>query len=75
MISVKVKTRSRQSKVEPLGVAEYKVWVTEVPEKGRANEAVIELLSEHLGRAKSTIRLVSGASSTRKTFELLGEKS
>lgn len=46
-----------------------KIRVAAPPEKGRANQAVIGLLSEQLG---AKVRLASGASSRRKRFVVLG---
>jgi uncharacterized protein (TIGR00251 family) len=46
-----------------------KIRVAAPPERGRANQAVIGLLSEHLD---ATVRLASGASSRRKRFVILG---
>ncbi|TMQ57364.1 MAG: DUF167 domain-containing protein [Candidatus Eisenbacteria bacterium] len=48
------------------------VRVTTAPEDGRANEAVIRLLSETLGLPRGAIRLVGGASSREKWVELDG---
>ncbi len=67
---LKVKTRSRQSRAERCPDGSYKVWVHEAPEKGRANEAVIELMSQTLGLPKSRLCLVSGLSSTQKVMEV-----
>lgn len=51
-----------------------KIWlkaaVTAVPEKGRANEALIELLSKTFKIRKSAIDLVSGETDRHKTFEI-----
>ena len=68
-IQVKVKAKAKQEKVEKVSEGQYKVWVKAVPEKGRANEAVIEALSVFLEIPKSNIRLMSGQTSAQKTFE------
>ncbi len=44
--------------------------VTAVPEDGKANEALIKLLSQTLHIAKSRICLVRGAASRTKHFEI-----
>ena len=46
------------------------MWVKAVPKKGKANEAVIEAMSEHLGVPKSRISLVTGQTSSRKVLEI-----
>jgi len=50
----------------------WKVRVTEAPERGRANEAVLRLLSETLAVPRSSVTLVSGHSGREKTVELTG---
>lgn len=52
-----------------------KVQVKAPPEKGRANEAVIELLAERLGLRRSSIRIISGVSSRDKKVLLQGISS
>ena len=47
-----------------------KATVTAVPEKGRANEALIELLAKTFKIRKSAFNLVSGETDRHKTFEL-----
>ena len=47
-----------------------KVAVTAAPEQGKANKALIELLSKQLGLKKSQIELVSGEASREKMFLL-----
>ena len=49
-----------------------KVSVTQSPEKGKANKAVIELLSKKLGLKKSQIELISGETSHQKRFLVRG---
>lgn len=49
-----------------------RVWVTAAPEKGEANLAVIELLSELLKVPKSAVQLDSGLHSRNKTARIDG---
>lgn len=69
---LQVKVTPHASKNEIAGWREsvLQVKVTAAPEKGKANEAVIELLSEALDISKSSIRLVSGGTSRIKKFEI-----
>ncbi len=46
--------------------------VTQSPEKGKANKAVIELMAKALGLRKSQIELISGESSHQKRFLIRG---
>jgi uncharacterized protein (TIGR00251 family) len=50
-----------------------RVKVTAFPEEGKANEALIRLLSKALGIPQSRIFLVSGESSRIKQVEIPGE--
>jgi hypothetical protein len=49
-----------------------RVDVTAAPDKGKANKAIVAILSEALGVPKSAIELVSGATSPRKKFLIAG---
>src|SRR5262245_13428539 len=49
-----------------------KVAVTEAPERGKANKALIELLADALGVKRSQVRLLSGDSGSRKKFLIVG---
>ncbi len=47
-----------------------RVYVTVVPEDGKANEAVVKQLAKALGVAKSRLTLVRGATARDKVFRL-----
>jgi len=49
-----------------------RVAVTDAPEKGKANRAIAALLADALGVSKSSLELVSGATSGRKRFLVVG---
>lgn len=84
-IFVKAKPNAKQEKIDPPSPRLWRakegdesdekewftVWVKEPPVRGRANTAIIELLSKHLKVPKSSIRLTSGHSSRSKIFEIL----
>ncbi|HWB12562.1 MAG TPA: DUF167 domain-containing protein [Pirellulales bacterium] len=46
--------------------------VTQAPEKGKANKAIVELLSRNLGLKKSQIELIAGETAQQKRFLLRG---
>jgi uncharacterized protein len=50
----------------------WKLRVTAPPERGKANEATLELLADTLGLAATKLRLVSGHGSRDKTVEVSG---
>jgi uncharacterized protein (TIGR00251 family) len=49
-----------------------KVAVTQAPEKGKANKAIVEVLAKQLQLRKSQIELLSGETSSQKRFLLRG---
>jgi uncharacterized protein YggU (UPF0235/DUF167 family) len=50
----------------------WKVRVTDAPERGRANEAVLRLLAETLALPRTALTLVSGHGGREKIVELTG---
>jgi uncharacterized protein len=50
----------------------WKIRVAAVPERGRANDAVLELLAETLAVPRANVTLVSGGASRNKIVELSG---
>ena len=50
----------------------WKVRVTEAPERGRANEAVLRLLADTLALPRTALKLVSGHGGREKIVELTG---
>lgn len=55
------------------GSEHLKCRVRAVPEDGKANAALIELLAKRLAVPKSTVRLASGATSRLKRIEIAGD--
>jgi|TARA_R110002126_G_scaffold13118_1_gene55994 uncharacterized protein (TIGR00251 family) len=53
------------------GATEIRLYVTTVPEDGKANKAVINLLSKALAVSKSSIEIVRGETARTKTIKLL----
>ena len=49
-----------------------KVAVTAAPEKGKANQATIEVIANYFGLKKSQVTLHSGEISRNKRFKLQG---
>jgi uncharacterized protein (TIGR00251 family) len=71
-IQVKVKSNSRSEEVSLEGNS-FIVKVKEPPKEGKANQAVIKLLAEHFGVAKSRVRILSGLKSKNKVVEVVEE--
>lgn len=70
IITVHVKPHSRQNKIEWIDDETAKISVTAAPEKGKANDAVIEVLSDDLKVAKSLIEIVRGKTTRIKQVEI-----
>ena len=81
-ITVKAKPGSKEEKVEKVTQPSfdfaddiqkeivYKVWVTEPPEDGKANEAIIKALAKHFDIKRIHVRLLLGANSRVKVFDI-----
>lgn len=67
-LPVKAVAGARRSKIVGAQDGALKVCVTQVAEKGKANQAIIAMISKELGLRKSQIQLVSGHTSPRKVF-------
>jgi uncharacterized protein (TIGR00251 family) len=72
VIPVRAHAGARRSGILGEREGALRVAVTAAPEKGKANRAIVELLSGTLGVAKSEIELVSGDTSPQKRFLIVG---
>jgi len=63
--NVLVKTKSKIEKIE-IKEDGFHVWVSALPQKGQANEAVVKLLAAYLQVPKSRIKIIKGLKSKRK---------
>lgn len=72
MMKIQVKVTPKASKNEVEGWEEevLKVRLTVVPEKGKANAALIALLSKYFKVPKSHITIVKGETSRNKIVEI-----
>lgn len=69
-ISVRVTPRASRNSVLVDEGGAIRVYVTVVPEDGRANKAVAEALARALGVAKTRLTLLRGATARDKVFRL-----
>jgi uncharacterized protein (TIGR00251 family) len=72
ILPVRAQPGARRNEVSGVQDGMLKVCVTQSPEKGKANKALIEVLSKSLGMRKSQIELVSGETSSQKRFLIRG---
>ena len=64
-----VKPNAKVAKVEKVDETHFTVFVPAPPTEGRANEAMIEALSDYFKMPKSRFSIIVGANSRRKIIE------
>jgi uncharacterized protein (TIGR00251 family) len=69
---VKVVPRSSRTAVAGILGGMLKVKLAAAPEKGKANEALVEFLADTLGVKKNAIIITSGHTSPVKTIQITG---
>ncbi len=72
LLAVKVQPRSRRPGFQGVHAGGIRLGVKEPPERGKANQAVARLLAEALQVAPGAIKLLRGATSSRKEFLIQG---
>jgi uncharacterized protein len=70
VLHVKAQPGARRNAVGGEHAGALKVAVTQAPEKGKANDAIIDVLSKSLGLKRSQFALISGATASQKKFLL-----
>jgi len=68
VLPVRAQPGARRNEVRGLQDGALKVCVTQSPEKGKANKAIVEVLAKWLGVRKSQIELISGETVSQKKF-------
>lgn len=74
-IIVRLRPNAKQNKIigwqeDPEGARVLKVQVTTIPEKGKANKALIALLAKEWKIPKTSITLIRGETERTKTLEI-----
>ncbi len=69
-ISVEVKLKSRTEEVVQLETGSFLVKTKATPVDGKANQRIIELLSDFMNLPKSKFELVSGHRGKKKIFKI-----
>lgn len=70
-IIVQVCPRAKQAKIEKIDDGHYRASVTAVAERGKANQALVELLAKEFNVAKSSIRIILGKTAREKLVEIV----
>ena len=72
IFSVKVVPRSSKTAVAGILGGMLKVKLAAAPEKGKANESLVEFLADTLGVKKNAVTITSGHTSPVKTIQITG---
>ncbi len=72
LLKVKVVPGSSRNHIAGWLGESLKIRVTAIPEKGKANDAVVSLLADTLRVPKQDVTISSRASSPRKVFKIMG---
>lgn len=72
VLAIRAQAGARTSSLREIQGNVLKVACTQVPEQGKANKVLGELLSNALGIAKSRVELLSGATNPNKRFLVHG---
>ena len=73
LMTIRVKVIPRSAKTELAGEMSdgtLKVRIAAPPEKGKANEALVEFLAVHFGVARAAVEIVSGHSAALKLVRI-----
>src|SRR5271165_2021084 len=68
ILPVRAQPGARRNEVRGIQDGALKVCVTQAPERGKANKAIVEVLAKWLGVRKSQIELISGETASQKKF-------
>ena len=70
-VTVFVKLKAKQEKIEKISDTELQVWLREQPVEGKANKELIKLLAKHLRVPQKNIEIISGKTSKHKILEII----
>jgi uncharacterized protein len=71
-VDIQVKPRSSREVVGPVQADRLLVSVNAPPVEGKANEAVVRVLAETFGVARSAVTIVRGETGKKKTVRMVG---
>ena len=72
ILPVRAQPGARRNEIRGEQNGMLKVSVTQIAEKGKANKALIAVLSKNLGLKKSQLELIAGQTSAEKRFLVHG---
>ncbi len=69
-INVKVITNAKKQEFTELSPLYYKAKLLSIPEKGKANKELIELVAKSLNVKKSQVKIINGFASREKLLAI-----
>jgi uncharacterized protein (TIGR00251 family) len=71
LVTIHLHPNAHKTAIEWLDTDTAKAWVTAAPEKGKANQALIELLASEFNLPKSRVSILRGNTTRIKQVEIL----
>jgi len=71
IVSVRVTTNSKKPLVIPIGENRFKIKVDAPAVEGKANDRLIEILSDYFKKRKSDIVIIKGIHSKEKLIQII----
>ena len=69
-IKIKVQTNCKKEEIIKRGEDSFLIKVKEKPIQGKANDKVLEMISEHLDIGAKKIRIIKGSKTPNKLLEI-----
>jgi len=70
ILEIKVTPKSKFNKVSQIDDLHYHIYTTAPPDKGKANESIIKLLSQALKIPKSKLKIIGGHKYRNKLIQI-----
>jgi uncharacterized protein (TIGR00251 family) len=70
LLKIKVIPKSSQDKIIRQAVDNFKIKITDAPEKGKANKKVIQLLAKEFGVSQSNVIITHGLTNRNKSVRI-----
>lgn len=71
-VKIRAKTRAARDEILEVRGDALLVAVTDPPERGKANKAIVKILAKQLGLAKSNLTIISGQTHRDKRIAIAG---
>ena len=70
LIEINVRPQAKKNEIKELNPGKWRVSLTTVPEKGKANHQLIKLLAKKFNVKKSQVLIIKGQLSSQKLVEI-----